>query len=178
MKDWFDGGGPVPVLVVLLCFFCIMVAVAAWGSDRDAQRRQQQLDNTVTSGAILGGVPVEQLTVRTYSVTRTIYLDADDPELLNLLNNTAGTAVQVLLPVGAYLVKRFDSITDRWAAGPEWTVSTWVLVGQTGLSTWCYEKLDEEYPDLWPEKVQKFLGIERKARKTKAVKKTKKGRKA
>jgi hypothetical protein len=106
----------------------------------------------------------------------------DDPELRSLLNNTAGTDVQVLLPVGAYLVKRFNSLTDRWAAGPEWTGSTWVLVGQTGLSTWCYEKLDEEYPDLWPEKVQKFLGIERKTRqkvkKTKAVKKTKKGRKA
>jgi hypothetical protein len=83
MKDWFDRGGPVPVLVVLLCFFCIMVAVAAWGSDRDAQRRQERLDNAVTSGAILGGVPVEQLTVRTYtySVTRTIYLDADGREV-------------------------------------------------------------------------------------------------
>ena len=81
MKDWFDRGGPVQVLVVFVCIFGLLVAAAVWASDRDAQRRQQQLDNTVTSGAILGGVPVEQLTVRTYSVTRTIYLDADGREV-------------------------------------------------------------------------------------------------
>ena len=81
MKDWFDRGGPVPVLVVFLCIFGLLVAAAVWASDRDAQRLQQQLDNTVTSGAILGGVPVEQLTVRTYSVTRIIYLDADGREV-------------------------------------------------------------------------------------------------
>jgi hypothetical protein len=83
MKDWFDRDGPVPVLVVLLCVVCIMVALATWSFNRDAQRRQQQLDNTVTSGAILKDLPVEQLTVRTYtySVTRTIYLDADGREV-------------------------------------------------------------------------------------------------
>ena len=35
----------------------------------------------MTSGAILKDLPVEQLTVRTYSVTRTLYLDADGREV-------------------------------------------------------------------------------------------------
>jgi hypothetical protein len=81
MKDWFNEGGPVQVLVVLLCVVCILVALATWSFDRDEQRRQERLDNTVTSGAILKDLPVEQLTVRTYSVTRTIYLDADGREV-------------------------------------------------------------------------------------------------
>ena len=103
----------------------------------------------------------------------------DDPELRRLLDSTAGTDDQVLLPVGAYLVKRVHPMSDwRLAGDPELAVSTWVLVGQTGLSTRCYEELDANDTGLWPEKVQRFLGIERKTRKTKAVKKTRKGRKA
>jgi hypothetical protein len=62
----------------------VMVALMVWSFDRDEQRLQERLDNTVTSGAILKDLPVEQLTVRTYSVTRTLYLDADGREVFRM----------------------------------------------------------------------------------------------
>jgi hypothetical protein len=57
----------------------VLLFVVAFWVDTSNDRRKRE--GTVTSGAILGGVPVEQLMVRTYSVTRTLYLDADGREV-------------------------------------------------------------------------------------------------
>jgi hypothetical protein len=47
----------------------------------DKRQEQYVRDNTVTSGVLLDGLPVEGLTVRTYEVTRTVYLDAEGREV-------------------------------------------------------------------------------------------------
>lgn len=65
---------PITVAVVYTSLF-----VFAFWVDASNDRRKRE--GTVTSGAILKDLPVEQLTVRTYSVTRTLYLDADGREV-------------------------------------------------------------------------------------------------
>ena len=75
MKNFFKTYGP---FLILGGVFFPLLFLAISKNISDNRYRQE---NTVRSGAILGGVPVEQLTVRTYTVTRVIYLDSDGREV-------------------------------------------------------------------------------------------------
>jgi len=75
MKSFLKTTWPILVCGVVLMLFCGLAISGTISSNRRIR------ETTVTSGALLGDLPVEQVTIRTYSVTRTVYLDAVGQEV-------------------------------------------------------------------------------------------------
>lgn len=70
----------VPILTVVVGVG-VLIGLVVDRKTRDKRQEQYVRDNTVTSGVLLDGLTVEGLTVRTYEVTRTVYLDAEGREV-------------------------------------------------------------------------------------------------
>jgi hypothetical protein len=80
-KEWSQG---VLVLILVIAVMGGMIAIVLVRKAEDERQEQYVRDNTVTSGVLLDGLTVEGLTVRTYEVTRTVYLDAEGREVFRM----------------------------------------------------------------------------------------------